>query len=83
MSEAVKSDTAKADSAKEEADAKKEAEARRKAAEEQAERDEADIETFLSAHRGSVLARGHDSFVHEDFVAKREADRKRAEDEKE
>ena len=58
------------------AKAKREAEAEKKAAEEQAKQDEADVETFLSAHRGEALLRGqnHGSFDLESYVAACEAE---------
>lgn len=71
---AAKDSDAKSKSDEREAAAKRREE--EKAAKEQAEQDEADIEAFLSVHRGEKLVRGADgSLDHAAFVAKREADR--------
>jgi hypothetical protein len=61
-------------------DAKKAADAEAKAAEEQAKQDDADIETFLSFHRGEALARDERGLLDlSAFIATREADKEEAE----
>jgi hypothetical protein len=60
-------------------DAKKAADAEAKAAEERAKQNDADIETFLSFHRGEALVRVNGHVDLAAFIAAREADKKEAE----
>jgi hypothetical protein len=75
-------ETAEKADPKAEADAKKaEAEAAKKA-EEQAKQDEADVETFLAAHRGEELVRQNGHVDIAAYMANREAAKEAAEAEK-
>jgi hypothetical protein len=75
-------ETAEKADPKAEADAKKaEAEAAKKA-EEQAKQDEADVETFLAAHRGEQIVRENGHVDLPAFLAAREADKEAAEEDK-